>query len=267
MDFAFLPIGQADAMTIDWFTFTAQLINFLILVWLLKRFLYGPIVRAIEDREAKMAQRVEEVDAAQQAAEREEARYRQKVQELEHTREELVAETTREIEEWKREHLEAARRDVEQTRSEWQRGLEREQEAFVRELRQRAGGQAQEVARTVLQKLADVSLESRIIDSFLDQLRNLGEQQRQELAAAIHNGEAEIVVKSAFEMSEEGRSKIQQVMDELFATRSPQFRTDDALICGIELQAGGYKVAWSIGETLEELEEEFATALEGARPE
>ncbi|NLX99005.1 MAG: hypothetical protein GXY83_22905 [Rhodopirellula sp.] len=34
-------------MPIDWFTVAAQVVNFLILVWLLKRFLYKPILHAI----------------------------------------------------------------------------------------------------------------------------------------------------------------------------------------------------------------------------
>jgi F-type H+-transporting ATPase subunit b len=37
-------------MLIDWFTVGAQVLNFLILVWLLKRFLYGPILDAIDAR-------------------------------------------------------------------------------------------------------------------------------------------------------------------------------------------------------------------------
>ena len=35
-------------MLIDWFTVAAQVVNFLVLMWLLKRFLYKPIVYAID---------------------------------------------------------------------------------------------------------------------------------------------------------------------------------------------------------------------------
>ena len=38
-------------MRINRFTVFAQAINFLILVWLLKRFLYKPILHAIDERE------------------------------------------------------------------------------------------------------------------------------------------------------------------------------------------------------------------------
>jgi len=44
-------------MLIDWFTVVAQVINFLILVWLMKRFLYKPILNAIAAREASRCRR------------------------------------------------------------------------------------------------------------------------------------------------------------------------------------------------------------------
>jgi F-type H+-transporting ATPase subunit b len=42
-------------MLIDWFTVGAQVLNFLILVWLMKRFLYQPILDAIDAREQRIA--------------------------------------------------------------------------------------------------------------------------------------------------------------------------------------------------------------------
>jgi len=49
-------------MLIDWFTVVAQVVNFLILVWLLKRFLYRPILNAIDAREKRIATKL--ADAA-----------------------------------------------------------------------------------------------------------------------------------------------------------------------------------------------------------
>ena len=50
-------------MTIDWFTVGAQTLNFLLLVWLLKRYLYGPILKAIDDRETQTAKVINQADA------------------------------------------------------------------------------------------------------------------------------------------------------------------------------------------------------------
>ena len=52
-------------MSIDWVTVLAQIANFLVLLWLLKRFLYRPILNGIDAREAAIAQRISDADAAQ----------------------------------------------------------------------------------------------------------------------------------------------------------------------------------------------------------
>jgi len=49
-------------MHIDWFVFFAQIVNFLLLVWLLKKFLYGRIINAIDTREAKIKATFEEAE-------------------------------------------------------------------------------------------------------------------------------------------------------------------------------------------------------------
>jgi F-type H+-transporting ATPase subunit b len=49
-------------MLIDWFTVGAQVVNFLILVWLLKRFLYKPILHAIDERERRIAKELADAD-------------------------------------------------------------------------------------------------------------------------------------------------------------------------------------------------------------
>jgi len=58
-------------MQINWFTVIAQIINFFILVWLLKRFLYKPILKAIDEREKKIASQLEDANAKEEKAEKE----------------------------------------------------------------------------------------------------------------------------------------------------------------------------------------------------
>jgi F-type H+-transporting ATPase subunit b len=57
-------------MLIDWFTVGAQAINFIILVWLLKRFLYKPILDAVDAREKRVATELADADAKKAEAKR-----------------------------------------------------------------------------------------------------------------------------------------------------------------------------------------------------
>ena len=58
-------------MPIDWFTVVAQAINFLILVWLLKRFLYKPILHAIDEREKGIAAQLAQAEAKKAESQKE----------------------------------------------------------------------------------------------------------------------------------------------------------------------------------------------------
>lgn len=252
-------------MEINWFTFTAQIVNFLVLVWLLKRLLYKPVVRAMDEREQKIADRLADAGRAREEAEREAADYRHKVDELEHAKEELLAEAGREIESWKDTHREQAKQEVDAARQEWARALQREKNAFLRELRRRAGEHVFLTARRVLGKLSDATLEERIVDSFLQRLHDVDERKRAEIAEAIRNSRHRVVVKSGTRLPEELRNRVfEESRRSLGNALDIEFKVDVEILCGIELQAAGYKVAWSAGETLDEMEEDFERALNEA---
>ncbi|WP_339909539.1 hypothetical protein [Symmachiella dynata] len=254
-------------MEIDWFTFSFQIINFLVLVWLLKRFLYKPIINAMDRREEKITQRVNEALSARQDAEREAEDYRRKSQQLDHAREELLAEAGRDAEDWKHERLQEARTDVERARGEWQRSIKRERAAFLRDLRQRAGKQVHAMSRHVLEKLCGDSLEDQVIESFLARLQQVDEQQRSEIAASIRNSHHKIFVETGFELPDESRDRVCSIIHKYLTDGVDiEFKVVPELICGIELKAAGYKVAWSAAETLDELEDEFANALDQTVP-
>ena len=61
-------------MLIDWFTVAAQALNFLILLWLMKRFLYAPILHAIDAREQRIAAELKDADASKLEAQKPSAR-------------------------------------------------------------------------------------------------------------------------------------------------------------------------------------------------
>ena len=63
-------------MLIDPFVVIAQLVNFAILVWLLKRFLYGPITRVMAAREERIRAETEEAHRLHVAATAEGEQYR-----------------------------------------------------------------------------------------------------------------------------------------------------------------------------------------------
>ncbi|MDJ0737783.1 MAG: F0F1 ATP synthase subunit B [Nostocaceae cyanobacterium] len=251
-------------MEIDLFTFIAQIVNFLILVVLLLRFLYRPIVQAMDRREETIRDRLLEADAKRQTAQQEAERYQQMQQELKQRQQQMLAEVKAEVEKERAVLMQQIREEVEATRSVWQTTISRQQDAFLRELRYRATLQIKTVIRRVLRDIADVNLEKQIIETFITRIQNLSADERQQLSTAIasQNHNSGVAIYSAFEIPPDSRQKIIQVLrDHLLKDVELQFETTPHLICGIELRATGQKLAWSLENYLDTFEENLSTVF------
>jgi len=249
-------------MSIDWFTFTAQILNFLVLVWLLTHFLYNPIKNAMNKREKKIAEEQEKAITLQKQAESEAADYKQKTEELTHAKDELLAEAGQEVQQWRVEHLARARAEIDEQKTEWYQALTRERQSFLREARLRMAGHIHQMSRHVLTELANVDLQQQTIDVFLKQIDQIDEQQKNKILALIESTQHRVLVESAFPLEKDHRNKITNFVHDFLETDVKiDFETKPELICGIELHVAGYKISWNIQEPLQELEEEFLRSL------
>jgi F-type H+-transporting ATPase subunit b len=234
-------------MQIDWFTFAAQIVNFLILVWLLKRFLYGPIVNAMAEREERIADRFDEARKKEETAEAEAAEYRQKREALERSRAEKLEEAEEAARERRRELIEEARAEADRLEAQWRASLRRERDTFLQELAQRASRETLVLARRALDDLAHADLEAQVVRVFVDRIEALDEDRRQTLAEAVEAEPETVTVRTAFEVDDDQKQPIVDALRAATGTEAtPAFERDEELGFGIELRAGGHKIAWSL---------------------
>src|SRR5665648_272520 len=85
---------ESKPMLIDWFTVFAQALNFLILVWLMKRFLYKPILHAIDAREKRISAELADADAKKADAKKESDEFKRKNEEFDRERTALFSKAT-----------------------------------------------------------------------------------------------------------------------------------------------------------------------------
>lgn len=250
-------------MLIDWFTVGAQALNFLILVWLMKRFLYKPILDAIDARENRVAAAVADAEAKDAEARKERDTFQQKNEAFDQERAALLAKATDEAGAERQRLLDEARDAAAALSAKRQEKLRNEEQ----DLRQAIGRRAQQevfaVARKALADLAAVSLEERVGEVFTRRLRDLDGGAKEGLAEALKTASDPCVVRSAFDLPEEQHAAIQNAMNETFSADIPlRFETAPDLIGGIELAVNGQKVAWSIAGYLEALEKDASARME-----
>lgn len=181
-------------MLIDWFTVVAQAINFLVLIWLLKHFLYAPILRAMDRREKSIAERLKKADRRVAEAEAEDEKYREKILKFEQAKEERTRLVEEEIEKLRKELLAEARSDTEQSRIAWQDALEREQKDFMNQLKGLVSSEIIRILRMALKDLTDEDLSKALVRVFTRRLDTLNDKDRARCAKMAQ--EEEIRVES-----------------------------------------------------------------------
>jgi len=242
-------------MPIDWFTVIAQAINFLILVWLLQRFLYKPILHAIDEREKGIATQFAEAKAKKAEAQKERDDFQHKNEAFDQERAALLKKATDEAKAERQRLLDAARKDAESLRAKRQDALRNEQRNLSQEIIRRTQKEVFAITRRTLADLATTSLDERMCEVFVHRLRGLTGAAKERLAAALKTSNHPARVRSAFDLRPAQRSVIESAVKETFAAETQvQFETAPELISGIELSANGQKVAWSIADYLATLE-------------
>jgi F-type H+-transporting ATPase subunit b len=242
-------------MPIDWFTVIAQAINFLILVWLLQRFLYKPILHAIDEREKGIATRLAEAEAKIALAQQERDEFQRKIEAFDQERAALLKKAMDEAKAERQRLLDEARRDADSLRAKRLDALRDEQRNLSQEIIRWTRKQVFAVTRKILTDLAAASLEERMGEVFVHRLRTLTAAVKAELAAALKTSAHPARVRSGFDLPPALRKAIETAVKETFGAETQlQFEVAPELIAGIELSTNGQKVAWSIADYLATLE-------------
>lgn len=250
-------------MHIDWFVFLAQIFNFLLLMYLLKRFLYWRIIKAMDEREAKIAARFAEAEELKKKANEEAQLYEKRNQALHEKKEVLLNEATMAADAKRKELMEKVRVEVDQVKTRWQDMLVREQDAFFCDLRQRAAKQLYATARKALADLADADLEERIVDEFLRRVQALDEDKSLKMRKAISGGGNLVTIQSAFAITASRQNKIEEVLKKQITNGfTIRYLLEPDIVSGIEMRVNGHKIAWSLNEYLETLVENLTETLQ-----
>jgi F-type H+-transporting ATPase subunit b len=252
-------------MLIDWFTVAAQTVNFLILVWLLKRFLYKPILLAIDAREQRIATELADAAAKQTEAKAQRDVFVHKNHEFDQQRDKLMQQVNEDAEAEQQRLLADARQAAEALSVEHQQSMARDARNLKQTLSRKTTHEVFAIARKTLADMATTSLEQQVGEVFIRRLSELDPQAKTKLAEALKTTSASepALLRSAFELPEIQRGAIQNALNVTFSADIPlTFEIAEDLISGIELRAKGQKLVWSIADYLELLEQSVEALIQ-----
>ena len=248
-------------MHIDWFVFFSQIVNLMLLLFLLKKFLYGRIIRAMDAREAKIGAQFAEAEEARRESRASAEAHAQKLRELEERSASMMENARQEAEKFREQLQEKAREETEFLKVRWTEAIKSERENFLQELRHLAGRQIYSVTRRVLKDLAALDLEERIVEILVEKVAAMDDGEKQKFREPLENG-GTVAVASAFSIPPAYQAKLDEALHRYISVNALViYERSDDILSGCELRSDGHKIAWSMKDYLETLEESFFSAL------
>jgi F-type H+-transporting ATPase subunit b len=247
-------------MQINWFTVIAQIVNFLVLVWLMKKYLYKPILAAIDEREKKIASELADAKSKMVEAKKEQDEFRQKNDDFDKHKKKLMDQATSEAEEERQKLLDAAKKEAALVKQKLEAASKELQENLSSEISQKTQDEVFSITKKARSELASTDLEEQSVHGFIKKIKAISEKDKKQFIDAFHSDSAPVSVKSAFDLSEKEQKSITNAIAEVLGKDSKyEFKTDTKMIGGVELATNGYKLSWSFSAYINSLEKSFAS--------
>lgn len=250
-------------MELDWSTFALEIINFLVLIWLLKRLLYKPVLRAIAERKADIQRTLSEAETSRKEAQTLREQYEHRQAEWAQEKEKARSRMLEEVDAERVRLLAALQTALDQEREKARVLEERRLSELTRQVEDTAIAQGGEFAARLLSRFASPELEARLVELIIDEVRDLPEERRQSIRAACAKADAPVIISSAHVLSQSQRESLTEAVQLLIGRAVHcEWREDAHLLAGIRLSLG----PWMLGANLQDELKFFTEALRPVSP-
>lgn len=225
-------------MHIDWWTLALQAINVLILVWLLSRFLYRPVMTIIADRQAMANALLSDAWAAKDAVEAEEAALKAQNDAFTVDADRRRTQMQAQIDEERVRLLGQARTDASAVALQVTAAAEVDQARKVEEWQAKAGILAGSMTQALLERLPASQTTDAMFEALIERLRSLSDTERHKLAE-----DTPLVILTPSAIKGPDQARYLDALKDLLPTKALAFSVDPGLIAGFEIRGPHIRVA------------------------
>ena len=239
-------------MELNWSTFALEIFNFLVLVWILKRFLYKPVLNAITRRRETIENQLAEARQLHADADALKERYEHRLSDWEQERQKAMDKLRLELEENRLHQLENLKVELAQEEEKNQVARSRQDKQLIREIEQRALQQGAEFASRLLNEAAGPELENRLFDLLLDGLSAMPADQISDLSNKWGESPERILVTSAYPLTDEKQHQLEENLCKATGLSAPVFYEQDArLLAGLNITIGAWVLQLNVRDELQ----------------
>jgi len=236
---------------LNWSTFVLEIINFLVLVWILKRFLYQPVLDVIARRREGIEKRLSDAETVHAEAEALQKQYEGRLSDWERERQAARESLAAEIDAERERRLAELDTSIQQAQEKARAGEARRAEQVSRKMEESALAQGSRFATRILEQASGPELEARLTELLISELAELPEEQAVKLHNHVRNNADSALVTSAYPLAEERRRRLEQAIKAVTGPdRGVQFEQDSELIAGVRVTIGAWVLAANVREEL-----------------
>ncbi len=248
-------------MELDWTTFALEILNFLVLVWILERLLYQPILKVIADRKTEIRDTFSNAETLRREAQTLREQYENRQAEWNREKEVVRNRMVEEVNAEKTRLLAALQNSLEQEREKARALEERRRTELTQQAEDAAIAQGGRFAARLLTRLASVELEAKLVEVMLEDLCSIPDERRQAIRTACATADVPAIITSAHVLTEPQRKSVLEAVQSLLGRPiSCEWREDPDLIAGIRLSLG----PWMLGANLLDELKAFAETAQSA---
>lgn len=228
-------------MELNWTTFILELLNFVVLIWILNRFLYRPVMNVIAQRKAAIQQTLSEAETTRSDAQALQSQYENRLTEWEQEREKARAQLRDEVSAERNRLLEDLRAELDQEREKAAAVEQRRLKEYAQQAEATAIALGGTFVSRLLSRLGGPEFERKIIDMVRQDLPTLPHDQMQAIQAASATIGLPMKITSAYQLDIAQRDVLRHACRTL-AGRDVvcEFFEDRNLIAGLRISFGSW---------------------------
>ncbi len=222
-------------MELNWSTFILEIINFLVLIWILKHFLYKPVLGVIARRRTAIEKELDEAKVLHKDADGLRKHYENRLTEWDKEKQLAHQALDNELEKEHAQRLQMLQIEIEAEKEKARVSMARQRANERRRMEETALEQGARFVSSLLSELSSPELEQHLIDLFIKEIAGLSSQRLGELRAAAEKADA-VVIYSAYPLSEDTRGKIEKVLNKQLKLNMPcRYEEDKGLLAGLRI--------------------------------
>lgn len=162
--------GFQSFIGVDFWTALFTLLNFLAVLIVGKKFLWGPVMKMIQDRQQEIDDMYSEADSARVSAKAMEEEYKQKLSAAMETGERIVKDATARGQAKEEEILRQANAEASAMLSKAAADIAMEKKKAINDAKDEISGMAMAIAEKVVARELTVADQSKLVDEFINEL-------------------------------------------------------------------------------------------------